>query len=775
MNMKHTPAAVWWLVPGIGLCALAAGVFLWPGQKSRAAQHAGATQSGAVAPAKGVRVRHVDFASQVLPVLSEKCFACHGPDEHTRYGGYRLDLETEAKSDKYKAIVPNHPELSNAWLRITTDNPKQVMPPLASHKILTSEQKQTIRDWIAQGAKYDQHWAYKPLVRPALPKVSDEAWCKTPLDRFVMAKLDEKGMKPSPQADKATLLRRVSLDLTGLPPTLAELNAFLSDASPDAYEKQVDRLLAAPAFGERMATPWLDLARYGDTQGYEKDNDRTIWAYRDWVIAAYNADLPFDQFVIRQLAGDLLGDSQHPPTQDDLIATAFQRNTLTNTEGGTDDEEYRMAAIHDRTSTAMQGIMGLSFMCAQCHTHKYDPILHEDYYRLFAFFNQSADSDKDDERPTLDVTAKTGQKTSVPVMRELPAAQARKTYLLTKGSFLAPDKERGVMLPDTPKFLPPMAKGLPHNRLGLAKWLTARENPLTARVQANRLWAQFFGHGIVTSLEDMGLQSAQPSHPELLDFMADAWMTDMGWSVKKLCREITLSAVYRQSSVITEEELAADAQNKWLARGPRLRLSAEQLRDQALAVAGLLNPEMYGPPAMPWMPPEVIQPKSFGGVGWHVQLGEAGRRRAVYVKVERGQPYPSLGTFDTPLRDRCTVSRPPTNTPLQALVSLNDPVFNECHQGLARLALAEKGPAEAQLAFAFRRALLRAPKAEELDTLKNYRADRLAWYAVHADDAKARATDPLGALPEGMQAQDAAAMTDACALLMNLDEFLTKG
>lgn len=772
MNMKRSPAIVWWLVPGAGLAALAAGVLFWPGQKPPAGPPSGAppTVGGAASKGGSAAVHQVDFASQVLPLLSEKCFACHGPDEHSRYGGYRLDVEAEAKSDKYKAVVPGHPELSNALVRILTDNPKQVMPPLSTHKTLTGEQKQLIRDWIAQGAKYDQHWAYKPVVRPAIPKVSDEAWCKNALDRFVLAKLDELGMKPSAPMDKAALLRRVSLDLTGLPPTTAEVDAFVAETSPDAYEKQVDRLLALPAFGERMATPWLDLARYADTQGYEKDNNRTIWAYRDWVISAYNADLPFDQFAIRQLAGDLL----EKPAEDDLVATAFQRNTLTNTEGGTDDEEYRVSAVNDRTHTAMQGFMGLTFMCAQCHTHKYDPILHEDYYHLFAFFNQSADSDKDDERPTMGVTGKNGAKTSLPVMRDLPAAEARKTYLLTKGSFLAPDKERGEMAPDTPHFLPPMQKDLPRNRLGLAQWIVSRDNPLTARVQVNRLWAQFFGRGIVSSLEDIGLQSAQPSHPDLINYLADLWRTDLGWSNKKLLRMIVLSATYRQSSVVSAEAESKDAQNKWLARGPRVRLSAEQMRDQALAVSGILNPQMYGPPSMPWMPPEVIQPKSFGGAGWQIQAGEAGRRRAVYVKIDRGQPYPSMVTFDTPLRDRCTVSRPPTNTPLQALVSLNDPVFNECHQSLGRLALAQTGGADAQLAFAFRRALLRAPKADELDTLKTYHAARLAHFKEHADEAKLRATDPVGFLPEGMDAAQAAAMTEACAVIMNLDEFLSK-
>ncbi len=578
----------------------------------------------------------IDFAREIRPILAKNCFTCHGTDEKHREGGLRLDLRnaaTKKLEDGKTAIVAGHAESSELVRRITASDASERMPPADANASLSKEQIDLLTRWVGEGAKYSLHWSFEKPALPAVPRVSHASWNACPVDRFVMAKLDEAGLKPSTQADRHTLIRRLSLDLRGLPPSPQEVDAFVRDKSPAAYTRLVDRFLADPAFGERLARPWLDLARYADSAGYASDPLRTIWLYRDWVIDAFNADMPFDEFTIEQLAGDLLSH----PTPEQLIATAFNRNTMTNTEGGTDDEEFRVAAVKDRVDTTMDVWMGLTIGCAKCHSHKFDPITQKEYYQFFAIFNQSADNDQPDESPTVSfpspATARESaaidvriaalkkrlgavkdkktikkqiaelqrskpQVPTVPVMRELPSAKHRKTHVMIKGNFLITADEVG---PGVPAFFGSLPKNAPEDRLAMARWLVSRDNPLTARVAVNRVWSQLFGQGLVETEEDFGTQGKSPSHPELLDWLAVRYM-DHGWDTKWLVRLLVTSATYRQSSRITPESIQKDPGNRLLSHAPRYRLEAEMVRDQALALAGLLSDKMKGPSVFPPQP-----------------------------------------------------------------------------------------------------------------------------------------------------------------------------
>jgi hypothetical protein len=624
-----------------------------------------------------------------------------------------------------------------------------------------------------------QHWAYRPVVRPELPAGSDED-CLQALDRFVRRDLAARGLEPAPPADRATWLRRVSLDLCGLPPTPDEVAAFAADASPEAFERQVDRLLQQPAFGERWAAWWLDLARYADSQGYEKDGLRPhMWRWRDWVIAAFARDLPFDQFTVEQLAGDLLPGA----TLEQQVATAFHRNTMTNTEGGTDDEEFRTAAVIDRVNTTMTVWMGSTLGCAQCHDHKYDPFSQREYFQLFAFFDQTEDADRDDEAPTLraptqeqqqrllaldaeidacQAPAAAGDRLAalqrereaiavplVPVLRELPAERRRTTRVHLRGSFLTPGD---AVSPAVPACWPTLPADAPRTRLGLARWLVSRDNPLTARVQVNRAWEQLFGRGLVATLEDFGQMGERPSHRELLDWLASDFMDD-GWSWRRLLRRIVLSATYRQASTPAPDVRARDRDNAWLARGPGFRLSGEMLRDQALHVSGLLHASVGGPSVMPEQP-DGIWGQIYSGEKWHTSAGPARHRRSLYTFWRRTSPHPAMTTFDAPSRELCVVRRVRTNTPLQALVTWNDPQFVECARALAARVLLEVGGDDAaRLERMFRLCLLRAPDDAERQRL-------LAFVQLERD---------------GGEGSDQRAWERCASVLLNLDEFLTKG
>ncbi len=614
----------------------------------------------------------------------------------------RLDTHDGAtgKGGGAAGIVPGDSAHSRVAARIADE--KRPMPP--SGPRLTPAEISVIRKWIDEGAKYTAHWAFEKPVRPARPTVRQAAWVRNDIDAFVLARLEREGIAPSPEADPYTLARRIALDLTGLPPEPEVVRQFVHDKSPDAYERLVDRLLASPQYGERWARMWLDLARYADTQGYEKDNRRSIWPYRDWVVRALNANLPFDRFTVLQVAGDLLPN----PSQDDLVATGFHRNTMTNTEGGTDDEEFRDAAVKDRVATTGLIWMGLTVGCAQCHTHKYDPIAHKEFYQLYAFFNQSEDSDKPEDVPVL----KLGDASTL-IMRDLEGEKRRVTRIHDRGNFLNLGAE---VQPAVPGSFHPFPTDAPRNRLGLAQWLVDKDNPLTARVTVNRFWARLFGTGLVDSEEDFGTQGNPPSHPELLDWLATGFQQN-GWDIKGILKTIVMSATYRQSSASTPELTGKDPRNRLLARGARYRLDAEAVRDQALAASGLLSRKQFGPPVMPWQP-EGIWMVVYNGERWVTSEGEDRYRRGLYTFMRRTSPYPSMINYDAPTGETCTVRRIRTNTPLQALTTLNDPVSMEAAQKLALRALRESSASDIERAeHMFEMVLVRPPSRQEVRRL----------------------------------------------------------
>ena len=1131
----------------------------------------------------------IDFNRDIRPVLSENCISCHGPDEENRKGGEKgqggLRLDTRAGAlnlmDDRTAIVPGAPDQSELFLRVMTSDENDLMPPLKTGKTLTDAQKALLKKWIAQGAPYAEHWSYVPPVRPAVPSVSQPAWPANPIDHFVLNRIDQEKLTPAPRADRATLARRVSLDLTGLAPTPAEVEHFIADQAPNAYERLVDRLLAKNTFGEHWSRLWLDQARYADSAGYADDPLRMIWAYRDYLIRSFNANKPFDQFTIEQLAGDLL---PHP-TEDQLIATAFHRNTTTNSEGGTVDEEFRNMAVVDRVNTTMTVWMGSTMACAQCHTHKYDPFTQEDYFRLFAILNNTADADRQDEAPVLplftperkaqrqqmatelaalektlstrtpallaaqpeweaafalplgwqtlaptelksqagaamvtapdgvitvarkgetdiytftgaveaqamtalrletfpsdlppppgpvsnagefvitriraalipagahevkgrylrfelpgqaqalslqevevfsngdniaplgaasqsstvgeavaklaidglmpskapakilatltqatanpwweldlknlqaverlvvwspaegpgvsplagaqvtlfdenrvvvwsttvspaptarlelavsavqpltfitahaDVTqdgfrpwsvlntkagrdqgwAVGGQSgrphtivllpevpvvvpagaqltvmieqlskkknhtlpklrlattanqraievtralgpvvealkvpaavrspadreiatayymtyapalaatreqlqtitkrlaliepyTTVPIMSELAGVKMRETHIQRRGNYL----DLGpAVTPGLPGALHPLPALAQPNRLGLAQWIVDPKNPLTSRVIANLFWESIFGLGLVRTTEDFGSQGDLPSHPELLDWLAVEFR-ESHWDMKHLLRLMVTSSTYQQSAQISEAALARDSANQLLARGPRFRLTAEMIRDQTLAVSGLLSQKMYGVPVHPPQPKLGVAAAFGTGLDWQTSEGEDRYRRGIYTAWRRSNPYPSMSTFDAPSREVCLVRRERSNTPLQALVTLNDPVYIEAAQSLARrMAVVSGSPAE-KLAHGFALVLLRAPKPPEQKALLALYAKSQERFARDAAQALAVATNPLGAAPAQMNVADLAAWTVVGNVLFNLDEFLMK-
>ena len=658
-----------------------------------------------------------DFNADIRPIL-QRCLPCHGPDDHARMANLRLDSREGATGQDggYPGLVPGDSAASRLIARVQAD--RNPMPPTGER--LTAKQVDTLREWIDAGARFATHWAFEGPVRPDPPEVSDPSWVASPIDQFVLARLDAAGLTPSPEADRYTLARRVSLDLTGLPPTPAQAEAFAEDDAPGAYDALVDRLLGSPAYGERWSRVWLDLARYADSMGYEKDSLRTIWPYRDWVVGALNQNLSFDRFTALQLAGDLLPE----PTQDDLVATGFHRNTMTNTEGGTDDEEFRDAAVKDRVATTGQAWMGLTWGCAQCHSHKYDPISQQEYYSLYAFFNQTADADKNDDSPTLEVS----DGIPTPILKELPPAERRETFVHRRGNFM----NRGERVePGVPGALHDFPHGAPRNRLGLAQWLTSDGNPLTARVAVNRIWARLFGSGLVKTEEDFGTQGTPPTHPDLLDWLATEFMRS-GWDMKAVVRAIVTSAVYRQNSDVSRELLAKDPGNDLLSRGPTFRLPAETVRDQALAASGLLSRKLGGPPVMPWQP-EGIWQVVYSHRRWETSRGEDRYRRALYTLWRRTSPYPSMTTFDAPSGETCTIRRIRTNTPLQALVTLNDPTLMEAAQALAARAGAEASShRESILERMFRMVLVRPPEPAESERL----------LALHEEATKDLETSP---------------------------------
>ncbi|MGC4015714.1 MAG: PSD1 and planctomycete cytochrome C domain-containing protein [Luteolibacter sp.] len=919
----------------------------------------------------------VDFARDVQPILNAKCTACHGGVKEAGHVSFIYRDKVLGKGESGKpVVVPGAPNASEMIRRIVTHDPDDVMPKPEHGPRLPDKEIATLTQWVKEGAKWGEHWSFvKPERHPA-PAVSNAAWCRNPVDAFVLSRLDTEKLKPSPEADKASLLRRASLDLTGLPPSPAELVAFEKDTSPDAYEKQVDRLLASPAFGERWASVWMDVARYADSEGLGLDRRRDVWKYRDWLIEAFNADMPFDRFATEQLAGDLLPN----PTLDQLVATTFQRLTQSNEEGGTDDEEFRVAAVLDRVNTTWEVFQGQTFGCVQCHSHPYDPIQHDEYYKFSEFFNQTRDWDLnenlpvvrvpldrtkhaeaggyeaaiskaesslyeihgrlnaatawnpvkemtatgkgtklktviqsgwaefrtegnvasnsvhtlafpaaadspaltalrlellpldeakarltpewgsflkkievsvlpadgsparpvplarligDEEHPLFDpenslkgkqgwgpyskidrsrwcvmipqapialaagdkvqvtlsnggtiissfpMVSKRGRlsitadpawtnlltrpevtalrdtiaqadkkldaipSTTVPVMRDVEPAARRETHVFVRGNWL--DKGTLVEKADVPAIFPRLPKDAPANRLGLARWLTSTDNPLTARVAVNRFWLELFGTGIVETAEDFGSSGVKPSHPELLDDLAVRFETDMKWSMKRLLREIATSSTYRQSSVIPPGMQERDQSNRLLARGPRQRLTAEMARDNALALSGLLSAQRLGSPAYPPLPPGVWKPFDAGDTWKTPMEGQADRyRRSVYTYWKRSIPYPTFSTFDAPTRELCSKRRIVSNTPLQALTVLNDPAFDECTRALAKRIQELPGDDRTKLAAGYQLTTSRTASPQRLDQLLKLHQDLTGRFTANPDP-KAGATPEAAA------------------------------
>ncbi len=828
--------------------------------------------------------------------------------------------------------------------RIVADDEEERMPRHGAP--LNAKEIGILKRWIEEGAKWETHWAYKRIGRPDVPSLkrignlfgllntADDKWMKNEIDHFVAEKLREQGLKASPEADRTTLLRRVSLDLTGMPPGAEQVEAFLGDSSPEAYEKAVDRLLGSPAYGERWTSMWMDLARYADTKGYESDGGRTMWRYRDYVIRSFNNDKPFDEFTVEQLAGDLYPPGRGGfPEEEKIIATGFHRNTMTNNEGGTDDEEFRAAALIDRVNTTWEVWQGTTFACVQCHSHPYDPIRHEEYFKYAAFFNNTRDEDLWDEWPKLkfykgedsarverikswilkhkpdELPAKNqflrvaepkinahhfvkGDQSTVllisyygvkhkgnahipkvdltgagnvlmnvstkaenavltlhldrldgpvlstinvpardtvviaPIMRTegkhdvylslhspkkpeewvritwaafqpaLPGASepgyreivsdyaaaltrpaesmpviwegkgdfARKTHVFVRGNWMVKGRE---VSPDVPGLFGSMPEDAARDRLGLARWTVSRENPLTGRVMVNRFWEQLFGRGLVETLEDFGSQGAKPSHPELLDWLAVSFMEDYGWSVKKLLKAIVMSGTYRQSSRSDHTRTEKDPANIWLSRGPRVRLSAEQVRDQALACSGLISGKMYGPSVMPPQPDKIWQ-SPYSGEKWVVSEGEDRYRRSVYTYWKRTAPYPSMTTFDAPSREFCQSRRIITNTPLQALVTLNDPVYLEAAEMLASRMKTGGHTPEQQLREGYRLLTFKTIEPDNLKVLVKVYHDMLNEYRRNPSEVDSILVYGKEKSPE------LAALTVSANVLLNLDNVLTK-
>jgi len=804
------------------------------------------------------------FAKEVRPILRNNCALCHDSGKHTSGFSVQSRESILAGGNRGPAAKPGKPEESHL-IQAIRFNGELKMPPTGK---LQDKDIAVLERWVALGlpapspiaAKKESsaagatHWSFQTIQRPAEPDVKNTAWARNAIDRFVLARLEKEGFAPSTEASRTTLIRRLSLDLVGLLPSPDEVNEFLADRRPDAYERLADRLLASPHYGERWGRHWLDQARYADSDGYNRDGVREIWMFRDWVINALNRDLPFDQFVIEQIAGDLLPGA----TSDQLVATGFHRNTLINLEGGIDFEQYRVEAVVDRVDTTGAVFLGLTLGCARCHDHKFDPISQREFYQLYSFFNNIDElaGDQGEEgrltahKPILEfgtpeeltqreafraqlaalrrefeefqastetallkspeklrlevleafrtppkkrheghqaivdsflkatnpgfrqrlagLKAFAGQEPKVPstlVMRELP--MPRETYLHIGGDFL----RKGVSVsPGVPAVLPPLETSGAPNRLDLARWLVDRRNPLTARVTVNRIWQHYFGKGLVATDNDFGTQGSPPTHPELLDWLANEFM-ERGWSQKKLHWLIVTSATYRQDSRHRPDLAAVDPENRWIGRQQRLRLEAEIIRDEALAASGLLNPKIGGPSVFPPQP-EVAS--KFGATQreWVASEGPDRYRRGMYTHFWRSGPHPGLMVFDAPDSTIACTRRNRSNTPLQALTLLNDKSYYEFAQGLARRVLREPATGDSErLALAFRLCLARSPQQEEVSRMNTLLSQQMESFRRSPADA----LQVIGAdLPAGIDVAQWAAWTSVSRALLNLGEFVTR-
>jgi hypothetical protein len=766
------------------------------------------------------------FESTIRPLLRSQCLGCH--NQGNRSSGLAVDSREALLEggNRGAGAIPGKPE-DSLLIQAVLRNGDLKMPPTGP---LKPEQVEALTKWVARGLPWPAapltkkksgttHWAFQPVKRNAPPTVANAAWIRTPIDRFILARLEKERLQPSPEADRLTLLRRVSLDLTGLPPTPEEIAAFLADRRPDAYDRLVERLLTSPHYGERWGRHWLDLARYADSDGYTIDSPRTMWRYRDWVIRAINRDMPFDQFVIEQIAGDLLPN----PTEEQLIATGFHRNTPSNFEGGIDWEQYRVEAVADRVATTGAVFLGLTLGCARCHDHKYDPISQKEFYQMFAYYNQADEIDHEDDRPdywrpTMEIPTPEeaarreafraqfralsrelvqyvrtlarrsdlaepwkdlGLQERVKNLRALRRSEPKVTVALVMRDRAAPRENyihlggdflrKGIAVkPGGFAVLPPIENG-GGTRLDLARWLVSPANPLTPRVTVNRWWQHFFGKGLVETENDFGVMGAAPTHPELLDWLAGE-LVARRWSMKEIHRLIVTSAVYRQSSKARDDAAEIDPYNKLLARQTRLRLDAEIVRDAALAASGLMTPAVGGPSVYPPIPEgamAVTQVKR----EWPTATGADRYRRGLYTFFWRSAPHPGLVVFDAPDATQSCTRRVRSNTPLQALTLLNDEAFVEFAQGLAARLLREESDDGARLRRGFLLAVGRPPNSGEQDRLRSFLAAQLDEFQSNPGTA-VEIAGQLGADTPDMPRF--AAWTQLARVLLNLDDFLTR-
>jgi hypothetical protein len=737
-------------------------------------------------------IDQVSYNFHIRPILSDKCFACHGPDANKREADLRLDVEEAAfaalKENPNKfAVVPGKPDESEVYHRIISEDPGELMPPAESNLKLSENEIAIIKKWIEQGAKYEPHWAFVKAEKSIVPTQSD--WGTNEIDQFTFKKMKEMGLEPNPEAQSYELIKRASLDLTGLPPGPDMLERFGDFSGENNYEDLLDGLLEQDAYGEKLAILWMDISRYADSYGYQDDNIRTQWPFRDWVIHAFNNNLPYDQFLTWQIAGDLLPDA----TKEQILATAFNRNHKYTEEGGVIPEEYRIEYVLDKTNTFSKGILGITMECAQCHDHKYDPFSQKEYYEFFAFFNNTPEKgyegdvsrskpaktpilfvDQGDLDGILDfINYQDTTQLSISVMGELEGEDARSTFILDRGVYDAPSTE---VFPSTPESILEFPENLPKNRLGLAQWATSRDNPLTARVFVNLIWQEIFGTGIVKSAGDFGMQGDLPSHPELLDWLAVDFMEN-GWDIKRLYKQILSSATYKQSAHISKDHLAVDPANIYLARAPRMRLPAENVQDLVLASSGLLVEKVGGPSVKGYQPEGIWEAASSGrGVlATYVQdEGESLYRRGLYNFIKLTVPPPKAIIFDSSNRDRCEISRGRTNTPLQALVMMNDPMVLEASRVLASNLWEKYSDSNEAINEAFVRILCRPMKAEEKDLLEDYYEGQIERFTNHQDQVQA--TLEVGDYP--LEKEDinpkTAALMQVIVSLYNLEETITK-
>ena len=682
----------------------------------------------------------ISYNFDVKPILSDKCYVCHGPDPKAVQGKLRLDQKTDwyriSEEDPEKQIIaPSNIEKSELIDRIRSQRASHQMPPPESNLVLSEREKMIIERWIEQGAQWETHWAYLPPEKATVPNTVDKN--ASEIDQFIYAAQQKVGLKAAQRAPKEILLRRLYFDIIGLPPSVNAIDNFLNDREANAYEKVVDALLSSPAYGERMASNWMDISRYADTNGYQDDTERFMWPWRDWVIHAYNKNMPYDQFVKWQLAGDLLPDA----TQEQILATGFNRNHMITQEGGVIEEEYRVEYVADRTVTTAKSFMGLTMECARCHDHKYDDLTQKDFFNLYNFFNQLEEKGRigyqEIAEPKIKLTQEmvkkelrfvqwpdSIQEVEVMVMDEVK--NLRNTYVLNRGAYDAPTdiETKGGMPENILKFDARFSK----DRLGLADWLFDVKNPLTARVAINNLWQQFFGSGIVATPTDFGNQGALPSHPALLDWLAVTFMEE-GWDTKKMVKRIVMSSTYQQSSRPTELQLKKDPKNEFLSVFPRQKLTAEMIRDNVLVSSGLFVDKLGGPSVKPYQPPGLWDDLTGGSTSNSLKryvMSKDGNqyRRSLYTYWKRTAPPPGMVTFDAATRDYCTVERQKTSTPLQSLILLNDPQVQNAASAIASLILESEIQSDKQRVIAiYRRITGREPSKKTLSEMMDYLED----------------------------------------------------